>query len=218
MILKERSYSTKLFRPTPKVWISDEQNLIVIASSWGDSDHAQLVIDEVSKYVLAAMSDVEVTSPFEFLPSFSAEVNYLRIGFHIANEVVFRTLNKSEFTAGVEAVAILKRGDVLAWAQVGHPSVYLSKLQGTEPIGIERSMGANLPGRLIGLDSSCYIQSGSIKIEENDQIVLLAGRTTSPDFYAQSSANLSLEGLTKAVIKTNGDDPFWLGIIDPQLA
>lgn len=216
MVLKSRSYSTSAFRPTPLIWNSDEGDLVIIASSWGEQEHAQLVIDEISKYVVAAKSDVEVTSPFEYLPVLSPEVNYLRIGFQIANEVVYRTLNKNEYAAGVEVLALLRTHKMLAWAQVGQPSLYLGSRTGIEPIGVERNIGSNLPARILGVDSSLYIQCGSLTLKEDHQLVVLSGQSSCANFYSQASSVFSLDSLTSALVQSNERDPFWLGIINPH--
>ena len=127
MKLQERSYSTKMMRPRPLIHQEDDGSLIVVTTSWGQPEHAQTAQDEIVKYVNAAKSDVEVTSPFEFMTCLTDEANYLRIAFLIANDILYRGENKTGYYAGVESFALLRRGSQIAWAHVGFPSLLIKK-------------------------------------------------------------------------------------------
>ena len=151
MKLHDRSYSTKVLRPKPIVHQQDDGGLIVVATSWGLAEHAQHAMDEVVKYVNSAQADVEVTSPFDFLTALTDEVNYLRTALLITNDMLYRGENKSEYFSGVEILALFKRGPQVAWAHVGHPSVFIQRHgQRLQPL----SMGLDLSAEVSGGDSA----------------------------------------------------------------
>lgn len=223
MILQERSYSTKILRPKPVIHKEEDGSLIVIATSWGDTEHASRVVDEVVKYVNAAKSDVEVTSPFEFLTCLSDEVNYLRIALHIANDLLYRGENRREYFSGVEVLALLNRGSQVAWAQVGNPSLLIQRRgQSLQPLSISMDLSsematvgdalAPLPSQLLGLDPSCNVQCGSTRTQEGDQLLLTAGSSIAPSLWMKD-AKTDFATITQRMIQGNPDAPFWMGLI-----
>jgi hypothetical protein len=194
-----------------------------VATSWGESEHAAKVIEEVVKYVEAAQSDVEVTSPFEFLTCLSDEVNHLRIAVQIANDLLYRGENRREYFSGVEILTILKKGSQLAWAQVGNPSLLIHrKDQNIRPltIGFDYSVDFSSPGEilapmpvhLIGLDPTVNIQCGDTRVVEGDQLVLFAGSRISSAVWAEV-IQTEFETLAKMIIHSNPEAPFWLGAL-----
>lgn len=225
MILQERSYSTKILRPKPMIHREDDGSLIVIATSWGQPEHAQRAMDEVVKYVSAAKSDVEVTSPFEFLTCLSDEVNYVRIATLIANDILYRGENKVEYFSGVELVALFKRGPQLAWAHVGCPSLFIQrKNQALQPLSIGLDLSTEiqvgdvvnppLPAQLLGLDPTCNIQCGHTHVNDGDQLVLLASTAVAPSLWTKSSQSQDLGSITKGMIQDSPEAPFWLGLVN----
>jgi hypothetical protein len=225
MNLQERSYSTKIIRPKPLVYSEDDGSLIVIANAWGQQEHAQGVIDEVVKYVNAAKSDVEATSPFEFLTCLSDEVNYLRTGILIANDFLYRGENRTQYFSGVEILAIFKRGSQIAWAQVGNPSLYIQRQgRSLQPLSVSHDLASEinlqneilppLPGQMIGLESTCNIQCGHTLTKEGDQLVLLSSTVASKALWAKDVYPQNLTDMTKMMIQGGHEIPFWLGIVN----
>lgn len=225
MNLEERSYSTKSLRPRPFVHSEEDGSLLVIATSWGQPEHAQLVTEEVVKYVNAAKSDVEVTSPFEFMTCLTDEVNYLRIALLIANDILYRGENRSEYFSGVEVLVFFKRGNQLSWAQVGSPNVFLKRSERSlQPLSVVREMSEELftngplmppmPANLLGLDPTCYIQCGHTTIGSNDQVVLLAGPTVPKTLWNMDTTSKSLQKLSDKIIQEEPESPFWLGLLN----
>lgn len=223
MRLQERSYSTKIMRPKPLIHSEEDGSLIVITTSWGQPEHAEIAQEEIVKYVNAAKSDVEVTSPFEFMTSLTDEVNYLRISLLIANDLLYRGENKSGYYAGVEALALFRRDSQLAWAHVGFPSILLKKQNRTlQPLSVgadlsdELSLGgadlAPLPAQMIGLDPTCHIQCGHTKLSQGDQVLLLSSNRISSSLWS-NEAHIDLNLVTTSMIQESPESPFWLGII-----
>lgn len=223
MKLQERSYSSKTLRPKPAIYQEDDGSLIVIATSWGQTEHANRALEEIVKYVNAARSDVEVTSPFEFLTSLSDEVNYLRIALHIANDLLYRGQNRVEYLAGVEVVALLNRGSQIAWAQVGSPNLLIQrKNQSLQPLSVSLDLSSEmstegemlppLPSHLLGLDPTCHVQCGHSRVESGDQLVLMASSTIAPSLWAQD-AKTDFGTITQRMIQEAPNAPFWMGLI-----
>lgn len=224
MKLQERSYSSKLFRPKPVIHAEADGSLLIVATSWGEPEHANKAVEEVVKYVHAARGDVEVTSPFEFMTVLSDQANYLRIGTLIANDMLYRSENKAEYVSGVELLVLSQQGPQLAWAQVGAPHLLLQrKSRPVSPlavcydhsfeIGLRGEAVAPLPSHMAGLDPSCNIVSGDLQVQEGDRLVLLASSQLPAALWASSSGS-DLQAITKSMIEVDADQPFWLGLVD----
>ncbi|MEN0057894.1 MAG: hypothetical protein AAGB31_03595 [Bdellovibrio sp.] len=224
MELRERSYSSKILRPRPLIHREDDGSLIVVATAWGQPEPAQRAMEEVVKYVNAARSDVEVTSPFEFLTCLSDEVNYVRTGLLIANDLLYRGENKSEYFSGVEILALFRRGSQVAWAQVGCPSLLIQrKNQSVQPLSIALDLSSEmqevgstlspLPSQLLGLDPTCHIQCGHVHVNEEDQLILLASAQMAVSLWNKRNEMMELGAITTHMIQENPEMPFWLGLV-----
>lgn len=225
MKLQERSYSTKVLRPKPLIHQQDDGALIVIATSWGPSEHAQLALDEVVKYVTAAESDVEVTSPFEFLTCLTDEVNYLRTSLQIVNDLMYRGENRKEYAAGVELMALFKRGSQVAWAHVGNPSLLIQRQGcGLQPLSIGHDLSSEmapegfvlppLPAQLLGMEPNCLIHCGHTHVKEGDQLVLLGSSEIATSLWTRPLQPFDLSTVTQKMIQESPEAPFWLGIVN----
>ena len=224
MKLQERSYSTKIMRPKPLVHSEEDGSMIVIATSWGQPEHGQRAVDEVVKYINAAKADVEVTSPFEFLTCVTDEVNYVRTGLLIANDALYRGENRTQYFSGVEVLALFRRDNQIAWAQVGCPSLFIQRQnQSLQPLSMGLDLSTEmkpaegalppLPGQLLGLDPTCNIQCGHTLIHEGDQLVLLASTTVAPSLWSLPPYQADLNHVTNRMIQEDPEAPFWLGLI-----
>lgn len=224
MKLQERSYSTKILRPKPLIHTEEDGSLIALATSWGQPEHAQRVLDEVVKYINAAKSDVEVTSHFEVLTCLTDEVNYVRTGVLIANDILYRGENKTEYFSGVEILVLLKRGTQIAWAQVGCPSLFVQReYQNLHPLSVGRDLSCELmnskeiqpplPAQLLGLDPTCYVQCGHTHVNTGDQLILLASSSIATSLWGKQSQEMDMESITRNMIQENPESPFWLGLV-----
>lgn len=222
MALMHRSYGGKIFRPKPV--IHEDEKLLIMASCWGPGDQGQNLVDDVAKYVTAAMGDVEVTSHFEYLTCLSDQANYLRIATLLANENIFRGENKNEFVSGYELTVILRHQNQLSWAQVGGPHILIRRNQrALMPLSVQLDVStevssgnllAPLPHWLLGLDSTCQIQCGDVRFHVQDQLVLAGSDYLSRALFMESSSEpLSLEKVTQWMIQENPESPFWLGLL-----
>ncbi|MFS4458522.1 hypothetical protein [Bdellovibrio sp. HCB2-146] len=225
MKLIERSYSTKMLRPRPLIHSEDDGSLVVIATSWGQPEHGQRALDEVVKYVGAAKSDVEVTSPFEFLACVPDEVNYVRTALLLANDLLYRGENKMEYFSGVEILAMFRRGNMLAWAQVGNPSIFAQRTgKRLQPLqmGLDLSTEFNtqdktlppIPTELLGLEPSCNIKCGHSVLKAGEQVVLLSASAIANSLLNREPGKFDLNIITQKMIQEDPEAPFWLGLID----
>lgn len=224
MKIQERSYSSKIMRPKPHLHIEGDGSLIVIATSWGQADHARLAAEEVSKYVNAAKADMEVTSHFEFMTCLSDEANHVRTGVLIANESLYRGQNRRSFTSGVEILALLHKGSQVAWAQVGAPNLLIQrKNQSLQGLSLAQDLSQefptagdalpSLPSQLLGLDPTCDVRCGHTSVQEGDHLVLLASALIAPSLWTNGVQTLDLTTITNRMIQESPASPFWLGLI-----
>lgn len=222
--LQERSYSTKILRPKPLLYQEDDGSVVVITTAWGAAENSQKVSEEIVKYVQAAKSDVEVTSPFEFLTCLTDETNYLRTAILIANDIVYRGENKLEYSSGVEVLALYKKDNQIAWAQVGNPSLFIQRSeQSLQPVSMGFDLASEvgtsdeklppLPVHLLGLEPKCHVQCGSMKVNADDQLVLLSSTCIASSLWQKDSVNLDMEAITRRMIQDDPERPFWLGLI-----
>lgn len=222
--IDERSYNSKLIRPRPLVHLESDGSLLVVATGWGEPEHAQRAVDEVTKYMVAAQADVEVTSPFEFLTSLPDEVNYVRTACLIANENLYRGGNKNEYTSGIELTVLFQRGSQIAWSQIGSPSILFKRPHSSlQPLSCNLDLSVELappsqqysplPHALLGLDPTCDIKSGHFHVHSGDQVLLLSSGQIASSLWKNESNHLSIPQVTQSLVQENPDMPFWLGIV-----
>ena len=223
--MTERSYSTKILRPKPIFHIDEEGSFIVVVTTWGLPEHGQRAIEEVVKYVNSARSDVEVTSPFEFLTCLSDEVNCLRTGMLIANDFLFRGENRKEYFSGIEICALLQKDNQIAWAQVGGPSLLLQRSGlSLQPISVSQDLAselaseglllAPLPSQLLGVDASCNIHCGDLRVSPGDELILVSNHQLPSVLWLDGLEKKDFVSYTKQIIEGSPETPFWLGLID----
>jgi hypothetical protein len=205
--LSERSYSTKSVRPRPTVYAEPDGSLLVITTSWGETELAHRVNEDIAKYVQAAMADVEVTSPFEFLTCFSDETNYLRVALLIANDSVYRGDNRGEYLGAIETLVIFRRDNKIAYAQVGAPNLMIQK------DGNQCESLAPMPQSLLGVDPTVNIRCGDFRVEDNDRLIVYSGAFWPESLWAPTHTDEDLRHLTQKIVQQSPDSPFWLGLI-----
>lgn len=224
MKLQERSYSGKVIRPKPHVHVEDDGSLLILATSWGQAEHAVLAANEVAKYVNAAKEDIEVTSHFEFMTCLSDEANYVRTALLIANEALYRGENRREYSSGVELLALFRRGQQVAWAHVGSPSLFIQrKNQNLQPLSIAQDLSSEisspeelmpaLPGQLLGLDPTCDVRTGHVLLNAEDQLILLSSAQVAPALWCHGTAPWDIASVTQRMIQESPSSAFWLGLV-----
>jgi len=222
MKIQHRSYGGKFFRPKPL--IHEEDNFAVIVTCWGSGEHAPRVVEEIVRYISAAAEDVEMTSPFEHIAGLSEEANYLRIACFLANDLVIRGENRLEYNSGYEVLSLVRSGDQLAWAQVGSPQILYKRPHSTTiPLAAQGDLNleafakksiAPLPARLLGLERTCQVNCGDIRVAEKDQLVLLSSDSLPRSLWLDPPQEaLSLEKVTNWMAEENPESAFWMGLL-----
>lgn len=223
MSFEERSYSGRIFRPTPEVHIEEDASFGIIATPWGNRSAARKVIDTLKDYVLSARQDSEATSPFQKLTCLSPTANTLRAGLMLANDLIYREDNKSEYTAGVEVVVFAKSDQELAYAHVGHPNSFLARpglpwipLTCQIDLSSELSSSDNilspLPLNLLGLHMTTNLNVASIRLQPEDRIIFLSHSHISQSLASMPQMKPSLPAISEKLARQYPELPFWLGI------
>lgn len=221
--LEERSYSGKLFRPKPEVYLEEDGSFGVVATPWGPRGAAKRAIDILKDYILSARQDMEATSPFQKLTCLSPLANSLRVGVMLANDSLYREENKAEYVAGVEVLVFAHQMGELAFAQVGYPHLFLAR-PGMPwiPLSVQVDLAteisrppdvlAPLPQNVLGLHTTTNMNVSSFKIQPQDRLVLLSHSVVTNPLYNLPFDKTSLNQVSESLAKSYPDLPFWLGV------
>ena len=223
MSFDERSYSGKLFRPTPEVSIEDDYSFGVIATPWGNRAGAKKTIELMRDWVQSAKQDLEATSPFQKLTCLSPLANSLRVAVMMANDAIYREDNKAEYTCGVEVLAFAHLENELAFVQVGAPNLYLARegwpwipLSVQIDLSTELSQGSNilppLPQNLVGLHTTTNMNVASLRTQPGDRLVLLSHTIASNPIFHLPFERTTLDNVTARLATQYPDLPFWVGV------
>lgn len=223
MGFEERSYSGKLLRPAPEVHIEDDGTFGIVATPWGARGTGRKAIDAIKDFVLSARQDNEATSPFQKLTCLSPMANNLRVAVMLANDMIYREDNKSEYTAGVELLAFSQANGELAFAQVGYPALYLARRNlPWIPLSVQVDLSTEmseppdvlppLPQNLIGLHTTTNMNVSSFRTQPHDRLVLLSHSVASHPVFTNPFDQTTVEGVTETLSRRYPDLPFWLGV------
>lgn len=225
MGFQERSYSGKLLRPAPEIYVEDDGSFGVIATPWGSRSAGKKAIDAIKDFVLSARQDVEATSPFQKLTCLSPMANNLRVAMMLANDMIYREDNKAEYTAGVEVLAFCHAHGELAFAQVGYPHMYLARKNWPWiPLSVQIDLSTEmseppdflppLPQNLVGLHTTTNMNISSFRTQPQDRLVLLSHSVVAHPVFTNPFDQTTIEGVTETLSRQYPDLPFWLGVFD----
>lgn len=223
MVIQERSYGGKLFRPTPEIYTSDDQNLLIIASPWGNPQAAREFIEIVSTQYRASVEDLDKTSIGHLSDHFSREENRLRMSMLAAHEDIKEKYNDDTLSAGLEVLCCLKIENKVSWFVVGAPFIALRRgeklLPLHHPVDLSFDFSKDktlppLPKDLLGFQAQLNIEHGSFRREAGDQLLLINRSYVPHDVFTIPVAELNIENATLAMAKENENQPFWIGTLD----
>ncbi len=225
MAFVERSYSGKLFRPTPEVAIEDGNGFGVIATPWGTRPSAEKVTETVRDHVLSSSQDLEATSPFQKLSCISPLANTLRVAMMLANDTVYREENKAEYQSGLELVLFAHSEGEFAFAQVGLPNLYLARPGFSWiPLSVQMDLSTELstvnhifpplPQNLIGIHTTTNMIVSSIMTRPGDRIVFLSHSVPSSMVFSTPFEKTGLDQITQSLSHQYPEVPFWLGVLE----
>lgn len=219
MKIEERNYNSKLYRPLPKVFKSQELDLLTIVTSWGEGASAENISGEVSKFIFAAQGDFEATSPFEFNSALSKDSNNLRMATLISNDMVYRSENKDDIRTCYEMIVLFKNKNQLSWVQVGSPNLILLRDSlvplsfSAPPFESSDNKSITLPSQYFGTEMHCNFQVGTIEVKPTDKFLLFTENKLAAENWQLSIAEWNLNNFIKNQIKSNSENPFWMGLI-----
>lgn len=184
MKIQERSFRGQFKRPKTHIYFNEEINLGIVTTIWGDAQLFDRIKNEIQDYFSAAISDVDVTTPFGYIESQTSLSNYLRISLLLLNDSLYRSENRSEYNFGCEILVFAIRNQELSFASIGQPQMYLRKKDRiyflNSSLGLNEELGTAycyLPKELLGVVKTCYPAVGSVKIDKVDEICFLSGLT-----------------------------------------
>lgn len=225
MKLSERSYNSKIKRPKPITRVSENEDTLIVATAWGDVEPVAKLLDDVLTYITSLKSDIEVTSPFEFLECYPSAVNYVRTAIMMMNENLYRGYNTAEYRCGVEVSILHKDADILAWAHVGSPMV-ISKMKNQSPLVLSHHSDLSaelsgdalslspLPTQLVGVEPACDIRVGHLPLAHLDQMLLISSPHQANFSMLNKYSRMQLSEVTDALVASDSESAFWLGLVD----
>jgi hypothetical protein len=222
-LLEQFSYrSNQVWRPQATILTEESLNLWGVCFSWGEMELSEKIIENVRFFVDACHNQSEITNPFGYEVCLSGLENALRSGYALANDVIYRLVNKGSITGGAECAFVAKRGQEVAIAQVGQPHVFLKRRGQVLPLSTTVDLlpsdflsGSYLPSRLLGLHDRCYPHLQSFQYEKGDELIFLA-HSFVPTAVLQSTRSnpkIELKALYQQIAKEMPQCPFWISTI-----
>jgi hypothetical protein len=216
--------ANKSWRPQATIIEEESIDFIGVCFSWGEMELSNKVFENSRFFVEACRNQSEITNPFGYEQSLSGLENALRAGCSLANDIIFRLYNKATLTGGVECALISKRGREIAIAQVGQPHIFLKRqsqifplLTSFDLLPKDFSSGEFIPGRLLGVEPTCYPHLRSFHYEEGDELILLAHSLTPRALWCLNNSSLANSGwprdLFQKIANETPESPFWLSKI-----
>ncbi len=220
MKLDFRSFSGKGLRPSPVV--TDSSGTISVVTPWNTSQNNAGNITRSFNTLYDQLSqDKDSTQPFQKMISLSTNENNLRVTCMQINNNIFSQFNQNELQVGFEILFAVRTSTEFSFIQVGNPQVYLSRknfplqLIGHNSSSLadysNSSIEAPLPHLLLGLFPDVQMHIRSIRLQPEDQIILLSRTFVPPEFL--NCAEISLESLAETLSQDQSPESFWLGQI-----
>lgn len=232
MKCQDRSYIGQNMRPKTIVFTGLDGRLLIAATPWGDPDLLKDFFESIEGFLSTALADADATSPFGVLDCVDSLTNQLRIALLLANERLYRVVNSTEYTFGVETLVLFKQQHQISWARVGGLGMVLvnptqSKPQKLNTICLSSTLDhefqsldpkqnlAPLPIETLGMNSSCNLQFGSFRLKEGDQLLLVSGAELLKPLVCDKDFEFDFQKITQKIIKNQPQSSFWLAQIDP---
>jgi hypothetical protein len=220
----ERSFvEDASYRPRPIVHWNEEEGLLIVATPWGQETLKEELINKLQDYISSSKLDHELTSPFPALNNYDKAANSIRTALLLANESIYKSKNKNEYTSGFEILVGVVKNSQFYFATVGHPHVLLSKKEkNILPLFMDIDHSLNLskkkllpalPDKLLGINSQVDFQVHSFKYQKGDQLILMSKSWIPKDFFSLSKKQRNFDDYAKELTKDD-QQPFWLGLME----
>ncbi len=220
----ERSFvEDSSYRPRPYIHWNPDEGLLVIATPWGQDASQDDLIQKIEDYISSSKLDHELTSPFQSLQSYDKAANSIRTALLLANESIYKSKNKNEYTSGFEILVGVAKNNQFYFATVGHPHVLLSKNdRNILPLFMDLDHSLNLsnkkllpalPDKLLGVNAQVDFQVHNFKYQKGDQLILMSKSWIPEDFFTLSKGQRNFDNYVKKLAKDDSQ-PFWLGVME----
>jgi hypothetical protein len=212
--LEERSYSGKTFRPRPVVSLVESDSVLMVLSSWGHRDSAEQVTQIFSDQLQLSDSE-DFTSPFGHVESLGPIANRLKTAAHLANALIYREVNHTEYVAGLEVLALSYKDSILSWVQVGGPHLLLKLKDSLQPLASQYdwswqfNQSSPLPSECLGLQASLNVHCGSLFLAAGADLFLVARGAIPAKAFELPPRDIA--AMTRILVEDNSETPFWLG-------
>lgn len=224
MKFQERSFVEKnSYRPRPHIHWNEAEGLLIVITPWGHDTSKEDLITKIEDYISSSKLDHELTSPYQALNSYDKASNSIRTALLLANENIYKSRNKSEYSVGFEVLIGVVRDSQFYFATVGHPHVLLSKKnRNILPLFMDLDHSLNLsqskllpalPHKLLGVNSQVDFQVHNIKYQKGDQLILMSKSWIPSQFLTLPHEHRNFENYVKALAKDESQ-PFWLGVME----
>lgn len=223
MHIQERSYGGKLFRPRPEVYVSDDKNLVIIATPWGPEQVAKDFIDMVSTLMREGETDPDKTAVFLKSDSLDEQENRLRMSIMTVHEDLHDKYNEDTVTAGVEILCLIRNERRVTWFQLGAPFTTLIRHKTVLPIHhpIDLSFDFStqktlppLPKELLGLQNYVHLESGSFRWQKEDRLLLISRSYIPQSLFQNNPQDMDLDQITALLAQDHQDHPFWIATLE----
>ena len=227
MRIQERSFSGKIFRPTPKSYLSSNKKLITVITPWGqEAASPKEVFETIETQYNFFSEDKESTHPFPKLTSLTSVENDMRTAVIQTNQVVFNNVNQEEYSMGFELFFATVIENILTVIQVGQPFILIDRPnQFLQNIGhtVSNHLGhlkksqtllPPLPYQLLGIHEDISFHPFFFRFQLNDRLILINRDTIPPKWFTLKREERTLENLSKQAAEENPNLPFWLAIVN----
>ena len=220
MQLEERFFSTHLFLPRTKHYISERGKLFIALTPWGSNSYPEKdVFEELDSSFHFLESDKDSTQPFPKLMSLTQSENHLRSAIIQTNKSIYDQANHSAYSCGFEMLVIYATKSICTLVQIGSLSVLLDRpKQDLHLTGYFQHLNAPLnpkwnapplPSQLLGIHPDISFHPVSFTLKREDSLILLQRQSEVPHTWLKTETR-DLKSLSQLAAEDNPHKPFWL--------
>ncbi|MFN7728279.1 MAG: hypothetical protein ACK5P7_03910 [Bdellovibrio sp.] len=177
MDIESRSYNPgSFFRPKPYILSRPESHLLILTTSWTSHSEAERAARMILEQVEQTEGNDATSISEKNVPSVEVG-NKLKSALHMTSQSIYKQDNSKQARLLIEALVIQRHGQLMSWAQVGQPNLYLIRKGRVAPLAASSDLSIfdpqlpPLPLAGLGLSSHTSIQTGSARIAKGDQLL-----------------------------------------------
>lgn len=219
---QERSYGGKKFRPQTQIHKEAESQLLIVVTTWGQTQIADKVIESVKNFISMASDDEDMTMAYERKENLHKMGNILRMAIITTSEKIYSQYNREEYNCGFEIFAAVQDGPQWIYVSCGQPCLIISRKNiGMIPLSQaidmniltqKQSLLDPLPSQLLGIGQNPPLQYGNIRLQEGDKVALISRTYLPQSFYCLDFEDFTTEKISLTLAEESPDTPFWIGL------